>query len=280
MASVIFRRYWVDNEPRDIAVLGDVALTKDLRAQGFGRELMEFMGRHLSSTPQHDGLAIPARSDQPSLSATGWRTAGALVPHVYLIDPTDVFVRLLRNPWLTRSVAAVFKRVVPSALRIANRGKSWLQFVDDVDESFDAFWRQFPKRNVILRDMSQETLRWRYIQHPDARFKVAKLMSREGLMGFVIFEAGRSDRTCRIHDLAVKNPRDVHRMLMLFAQHVQPRRSAATIDLVVADRHPYARRLWKSGFIAGPPQAVLQVRSTEQDFNRCAWHITSGDRDV
>jgi hypothetical protein len=277
---LIFRRYWVDNEPRDIATLGDVSLTKGLRARGFDRELMEFIGRHLGSAPDHDALAILSKADSACLNATGWRTSGSLVPYVYRIDPTDALLRLVRHPWLARSAAAVFKRVMPTALRLMNPGKSWLQFVDDVDETFDVFWRQFPKRNLIVRDMSQHALRWRYIQHPGGRFKVAKLMNREGMTGFVIFEAGRNVRTCRIHDLAVKDPRDVHRMLMLFAQHVQPRRSAATIDLIVADRHPYARRLWQSGFLARPPQEVLHVRSDERHFDRCAWHVTSSDRDV
>jgi hypothetical protein len=122
MASLIFRRYWVDNEPRDIATLGDVSLTKDLRARGFGRGLMEFIGRHLSAAPDHDGLAIPSKPDEACLGATGWRTSGALVPHVYLIDPTDAFVRLVRHPWLARSAAAVFKRVMPTALRVMNPG--------------------------------------------------------------------------------------------------------------------------------------------------------------
>jgi hypothetical protein len=69
-------------------------------------------------------------------------------------------------------------------------------------------------------------------------------------------------------------------MLMLFAQHFQPMRGAASIDLVVADRHPYARNLWRSGFLPGPAQTGVHIRSGERSFNQYAWHITSGDRDV
>ena len=280
MASMIFRRYWVNGEPRDMAVLGDISLSKRLRVGGLGRELMEFIGRHLNSSPQHAAFAIPASAEEGALRATGWTTAGSLVPHVFVVDPTEQFERVLRNSWLAHTGAAVFKRLIATGLRLSNPGKSWLQFVDDVDGTFDTFWRQFPKRNMVVRDMSQETLRWRYMRHPDRRFRVAKLMSHEGLEGYMIFEVGRRDPTCRIHDVMAKQPRDLRRMLMLFAQHFQTIGSLNIIRFVVADGHPYARSLWKAGFLSRPAEAMFHVRSAGGIFGQCAWHITSGDQDV
>ena len=280
MASLIFRRYWVNGEPRDVAVLGDISLSKKLRGQGLGRELMDFIGRHLSSWPQHAAFAIPASAEEGALTGTGWTTAGVLVPHVFMVDPTEKLSHVLPRPWLARGVSAVFKRVVATALRLSNTRKLWLQFVDDVDETFDTFWRQFPKRNVILRDMSQEALRWRYMRHPETHFRIAKLMSGEGLEGYMVFEVGRRDPTCRIRDVMVKRPQDVRRMLTLFAQHFQTMGSLKTIRLVIADGHPYARNLWTAGFVKRPPQVVFQVRSAGGAFHQCAWHITSGDQDV
>jgi hypothetical protein len=69
-------------------------------------------------------------------------------------------------------------------------------------------------------------------------------------------------------------------MLMLFAQHFQTIGSLDMIRLVVADRHPYARSLWKAGFLRRPADAVFQVRSAGGIFEQCAWHITSGDQHV
>jgi hypothetical protein len=202
------------------------------------------------------------------------------VPHVFLVDPTDALRRIVRREWLVRSIAAVYKRAVATGLRLTGSRHASLQFADDVDETFDTLWREFPKRNLILRDMSQETLRWRYIRHPDHRFRAAKLMTDEGLTGYLIFEVGQQDRTCRIHDILVKRPRDLHRMLVLFAQHVHTMGSPRSIRLVLADRHPYSRSLWKSGFVARPAQSVFQVRSAETGFNQQAWHLTAGDKDV
>jgi hypothetical protein len=128
--------------------------------------------------------------------------------------------------------------------------------------------------------MSQETLRWRYLRHPEARFRVAKLMSHQGLEGYMIFEVARRDPTCRIHDVMVKRLHDVRRMLKLFAQHFQTIGSLNTIRLVMADGHPYGRDLWKAGFVTRPAQGVFQIRSAGETFDRCAWHITSGDQDV
>jgi hypothetical protein len=279
MASLIFRRYWVNGEPREMAVLGDISLSKKLRGQGLGRELMDFIGRHLSSWPQHAAFAIPALTEEGALTGTGWTTAGLLVPHVFMVDPTEKLSQFLRSASLARGLSAVFKRVVATGLRLSNTRKLWLQFVDDVDETFDTFWLRFPKRNMILRDMSQETLRWRYMRHPDAHFRIAKLMSHEGLEGYTVFEVGRRDPTCRIRDVIVKRRQDVRRMLMLFVQHFQTMGSLNTFRLVIADGHPYAHDLWKAGFVKRPPQGVFQVRSAAP-FHQCAWHITSGDQDV
>ena len=280
MASLIFRRYWVNGEPRDMAVLGDISLNKKLRGGGLGRELMDFIGRHLNAWPHHAAFVIPTSTEEGALIGTGWTKAGSLVPHVFVVDPTEKLERVLRRPWLARSAAAVFKRLVSTGLWLSNPRKSWLQFVDDVDETFDTFWRQFPKRNMVLRDMSQETLRWRYMRHPDCRFRVAKLMSHEGLEGYMIFEVGRRDPICRIHDVMVKRATDVRRILQLFARHFQTMGSLNTIRLVVADGHPYARSLWKAGFVTRPAQTVFQVHSAGAVFAQCTWHITSGDHDV
>jgi GNAT superfamily N-acetyltransferase len=89
MASLIFRRYWVNGEPRDVAVLGDISLKQDLRGLGLGRQLMAFIGRHLNSWPNHSAFVIPTSAAERCLSATGRTTAGCIVPHVLLVDPTD-----------------------------------------------------------------------------------------------------------------------------------------------------------------------------------------------
>ena len=205
---------------------------------------------------------------------------GLAVPHVFLVDPTDRLERLLGHQRLARSVSALFRRLLATGLSLLEAGDSRLEFVDDLDESFDTFWRQFPKRNVILRDMSRETLRWRYFRHPECRFRVAKLTSREGLSGYLIFDVDWDDRMCRIHDVLVKRPRDLRRMLILFARHLHAMGGLRTIRIVLADRHPYSRDLWKLGFVTRPAQAVFQVRSAEGAFDHRTWHLTSGDKDV
>ena len=123
MASVTFRRYWVNGEPRDLAVLGDISLSKKLRGRGLGRELMEFIGRHLNDLPQHAAFVIPTSTEEGALRATGWTTAGSLVPHVFVVDPTEKLEPLLRRPWLAHTAAAVFKRLVAIGLRLSNPGQ-------------------------------------------------------------------------------------------------------------------------------------------------------------
>jgi len=280
MASLVFRRYWVNGSPRDIAVLGDISLHEHLRGRGLGRQLMSFVGWHLNSLPHHAALVVPNTSAVRSLSATGWTTAGALVPHVFIVDPTELCTRLVRNQWLGRATAAVFKGVVGIGLRLTQPMHASLQIVDDVDESFDRFWRDFPKDNLTLRDMSQETLRWRYIRHPDYRFRIAKLMSRDELMGYLVFYLDPDLRTCSIADVLVKRPGDLRPMLTMFARHCQHITGLSSIRLVLSDQHPYRHIPWRSGYVRRPAQAIFQVHAAEKCFDRCAWNVTLGDKDV
>ena len=212
MASLIYRRYWVNGRARDMAVLGDISVDEHMRRQGLGRALMGFMTRTMDSWPNHAGLVIPTQAAERCLSASGWTTAGRLVPHVFLVDPTESLSRLLRHERLARGAASVFKRLVGAGLRLSVPRGSSLHIVDDVDETFDEFWRDLPKKNLFVRDMSQAALRWRYIRHPDYRFRVAKLVNEDGLAGYLIFEVSASDRTCRVYDVLVKRPRDLRRL--------------------------------------------------------------------
>jgi GNAT superfamily N-acetyltransferase len=283
MASLIFRRYWVNNEPRDLAVLGDISLDQRLRNKGLGRALLKFVSRQLDQfSSRHPGFAIPTPAVERCLDAAGWTTAGHLVPHVFLVDPRDTFAALLRNQLLARGAAAVFSRVLAASLRLSVADGASLQFVDDVDETFDTFWSEYPKENLTLRDMSQATLKWRYFQHPHYRFRVAKLVRAGELTGYLVFEpSAPSDRTCRVHDLIVTRPKDLRCMLALFVRHILSAGGSSTIRVVLCDRHPYARALWKSGFVARRAQAaVFQVRSAEGCFAKRESYVTSGDKDV
>jgi len=286
MASVIFRRYWVNEEPRDMAVLGDISVDARLRNQGLGRQLMKFVSRNLDQfSAHHPGFVMPTPAAERCLSAAGWTTAGRLVPHVFLVDPTDALAALLRNEALARGVAAVFAKLVAASLRLYRRlcvAHGWsLQCADDVDETFDAFWRDYPKRHLTVRDMSQATLKWRYFQHPRYRFRVAKLVRDGEFMGYLVFEPPVApDRTCRVHDVIVKRSKDLRCLLALFVRHCQSTGDSSRIRVVLCDRHPYAQALWKTGFVPRPAQAVFQVRSPEGSFVKPGWHITSGDKDV
>ena len=68
--------------------------------------------------------------------------------------------------------------------------------------------------------------------------------------------------------------------MTLFVGHVLSAGSASRIRLLLGDCHPYRRLLWKSGFVARPAEAAVQVRAADGCFDQRACHITSGDKDI
>src|SRR5256714_15083027 len=98
MAAVVFRPYWSDNTRVQTAVVGDISLDTRWRGRGLGQVLLRFMTEHLDvHFPRQPAFVIPTEAARRALRKVGWVTLGALVPHVYVLDPTRYVRALVRS---------------------------------------------------------------------------------------------------------------------------------------------------------------------------------------
>ncbi len=205
MASLIFRLYWVNNQPCRLAVLGDISLDASCRGKGLGRKLLQFVSQYIGEhLPDHFGLVIPTETARKSLASIGWITEGMLIPYVFLLDPKDKFTRLLRSKWLAKCASRVFHDMVFRLVRKYSKIGYSIQIVREPDESFELFWKGFLKDNFIISDKGIKTLLWRYVDHPQHQFFFAKLMRGDWLTGYLIYEYSKENQACSIYDVIVR----------------------------------------------------------------------------
>lgn len=283
MAALIFRSFWVDNEPQPAAVLGDISLDSELRGRGLGRSLLRFVTEDLDRH-HSDCLAfvIPNGEAQRSLASAGWTTGGELIPYVLLLDPEEKLGRVLRSARLARGIARPARRMMAGVARLQRKQGYSLRLLDRLDDSLDAAWQGFDRTRLALSDRSMAALNWRYTNHPQAAFKFAALDRRGQLAGYLVYELAEGGRECSIYDLLLPEAGDLGCMLALFASHLADRGGVHAVRLLLNDEHPYAKQLWKLGFVARAPSGVFQLygRRARARLEGCRWLLTQGDKDT
>jgi hypothetical protein len=134
---------------------------------------------------------------------------------------------------------------------------------------------------VIIQDKGFASLSWRYASHPRHKFRIAKLVRRAQLLGYLIFRVSEEDQVCFVYELIVREPEDVLCLVASFAGHCHSNTNVSTIRLLLNDGHPYSTELWKIGFFRRSPQGAFQLH-VPSDASRLSsrWCLTYGDKDV
>jgi hypothetical protein len=283
MASLIFRPYWIDGAPKFLAVLGDISLDTNLRGIGLGKGLLQFVTGYIESNLSDTiAFVMPNAAAQKSLSAAGWKTVGSLVPHVFLLNPGEKLLSLLRSKWLASCIGGLFTSLVSQLLSLKVQKGCSLQLVDRLDESFESFWRDFPKGHLVLRDRGVESLLWRFLGHPQHRMRIASVLRNGELLGYVAFEVSQGDREVLIHDIVVAKEGDVGCVVALFVLKCRELGEICAIRLVTSESHPIEKGLTRLGFVRRTSESVFQIHSVAGpavDIDS-VWALTWGDKDI
>jgi GNAT superfamily N-acetyltransferase len=283
MAAVIFRAFWIDNEPQHAAILGDISLDAELRGRGLGRSLLRFVAEDLDRHhPDCLAFVIPNGEAQRSLTSAGWASGGKLIPYVFMLNPEDKLRRVLRSARLARQIARPAAMLMTGVARLHRRQGYSLDLSGGLDDSLDAIWRRFDRKRLVLSDRSVATLNWRYASHPQAAFKFATLHRRGQPAGYLVYEFAEGGGECSVYDLLLPEPGDLGCMLALFASYLADQGGVDALRLLLNDEHPYRKQLWKLGFVARAPSGVFQLygRNAQARLEGSRWFLTQGDKDI
>lgn len=283
MAAAIFRPYWMNGTLSHIAVLGDISLAEGLRGRGVGQQLLAGLSRHLRLGSSGGwAFVIPTEAARRSLHSIGWRTAGELLPYVCPINPGLRLKKIMAGNNLVAGLCRPIHSMLLLALRRQLSKGDVIEVVDEFGERFDNLWARVPKTGRIIGDRGRASLVWRYRAHPNRRFRVAQLIRGGELRGFVVFETEETEPEWIIQDIVVVDQSDLPRMLALFLLHCLECGDLAAVRLTLSDQHPYARQLWRLGFIARASRGVFQVLELPHRPSGIEglWCLTAGDKDI
>ena len=283
MASLIFRKYWVNARPVHVGVLGDISLHADLRGKGHGRQMLEYVKNYLAQhMPDNPAFVIPNEAARKSLISAGWKHGGKLVSYVLPLAHIDKLARILKSNFFIRQANAAVRKVLSFVTRLYIKKELSLQLVSEPDTSFETLWSDLSKENLILSDRGFESLFWRYSAHPHNKFSIAKLMKKGAIAGYLIYTISPSDKTYQVYDLLVKEQEDIFSMLALFLIQTLQHSDLYTIRLVLNDTHPYCKGLWKLGFIKRDDQPMF-YKYWPVGFalkGDASWLLSLGDKDI
>jgi GNAT superfamily N-acetyltransferase len=281
MASVVFRPYWLNGARVQTAVVGDISLDVRWRGQGLGRLLLQEMTAYLDQHfPQHPGFVIPTEAARHALARAGWTAPGTLVPHVYVVDVTRYVGAIIRSAWLTALIARPLRWLARTLARLRAPRDAALILTDAPGEALQEFLRSVAPSEGAVHDLGAQTLRWRYQQHPNTHFVFATYTRGAEVRGFLVFEETSLEGVCHVYDLAARAPADMRAMLALLILRSLDTPGMITVRMLTDDRHPARRTLRALGFSARRADAVYQVYSRDGSAERCAWHVTQGDKDT
>ncbi len=283
MASIIFRPYWVDNKVRYIGVLGDISLNGDYRGRGLGIKLFEFMNSSITKELNCPGFVLPNQAAFNGLNKTGWKTRGNFVRHVFLINPCYKIESFITISSLSKVIAKFYKKMQMKRFSVKEKYSIKMVYVDAADSFFDDVEYATCRSKKIMRQKTSYLLNWRYANHPEKKFKIAKYyFDGTSFFGYIIFNINNVKRTCTIYELMVMDESAVLDALVFFIHTMITNEKVFSIQMVINDEHPYSNHLVKKGFTKRKDKQVFQTYN-EKSIKGCedlSWAITSGDKDI
>lgn len=281
MAAAIFRWYRINGTRVQVAVIGDISVESKFRNRGFGQLLLRHLTEYLDvHFPQVPALVIPTESARRALERVGWRTAGILVPTVYVLNPSRYLERLVP----VRAFARVLTRLAQSAQhRLLLRAlpiEAVLELAAALSPDTIEFLGTFHCLSGAVRDMSAAALDWRYARHPHTRFTFGTFKRSLEARGLVVFEDDISEGTCSVYDLLARDRLDLREMLALLVQRCRAIPELVTLRVLLDARHPAREALRSLGFIDRASTAVFQVHYPAGSSERPNWRISLGDKDT
>jgi hypothetical protein len=119
----------------------------------------------------------------------GYADLGPMIRYVQLLRSAPYVVRVVRRARLARAVGALLDLAPRGRIAVADRVARRLyrlEWLDDVDDRFDALWETARTAYPIVGRRDAAWLRWRCLASPDALGRVAALMENGTLRGYAI----------------------------------------------------------------------------------------------
>ncbi|MCK5543099.1 MAG: GNAT family N-acetyltransferase [Desulfobacterales bacterium] len=232
IASLIYNPYMINNHEKQILILGDIALDKEMRGKGYGQKLIRFINRYIEKNSSDFAFVIPNELAQKTLLASGWSRPYSLSSFVWIIDPVIKIFPTMRKHILLKLFRIGYRRFASMWFLLHLRENFRLEQALCFDESFNELWQSIDKRNFIVKDRSQISLNCRFKQHPHQSFQIHKIFLLDKMVGYIIFYINKKG-ICRIVDLMSFRVKYIRPMLALFLKKMCEKFEIQSVRIII-----------------------------------------------
>ncbi len=283
------RSFFVRGKPMVAALLGDFAVEQAHRTVLPAVLLQRAIQRHVKGR-FFLSYGFPNASAVGIFRRIGYRE----------ISRTMRYARVLRHgPYLERKVkgtelagaagaagrlldgAARALQVLRTGPQLASRRLVWL---DDVDDRFDELWERVCRDHPLLGTRGAGFLRWRFLEKPGERFRIAALLSRcpEALRAYAVVQ--EEGRVAHIRDLLGASEGEVGALLNRLVLSLQ-KRDLNSVSVRVLGAAWLRRTFLSCGFTRREDSRSVVVQIAEDADSALLldsenWYLTDADEDV
>ncbi|HYA27261.1 MAG TPA: GNAT family N-acetyltransferase [Acidobacteriota bacterium] len=281
MASIIFRPYWIIGTLHYAAILGDISVNENMRGKGIGRNLLQHITAHIKKHSYHCSFVIPNEPIKKSLLAEGWIIPESFVWYVWTVDPHLKIKKYVKVEFIATLLDKLYRVINWIKLKKINTSHFSSFRSDFFDDSFESFWQEFPKTQLIIRDRGLTSLQWRYQHHPNIKYKIMKFEYEEKFIGYIIYEY-ESNNTCYITDILTLDRKFIKQITKLFIHEISQSGYIQSIRYKLNEGHPYGVVLEEMGFRRRKESDVFQAlfSSPSPLSERHIWYVSRGDKDT
>lgn len=287
--GVMPRAFAVRGTPILAAILGDLAV--DAKHRSLMPALTLVRGARKAAL-EHAGFTygLPNPAAAPVLKRCGYKTLGPLTRYARVLRHARYMRRRISVPVLAQVAAplvdgARFAGMLAPAARAFSQLK--LEWLTTTDSRFDVLWERARGSYDIVGERSAKFLRWRFLEHPEARSEIAALVHRSAPNAEILAYAVvmRDGDFARIRDI-FGLPADLGPLLDLLLPSLLLRGFISTSirylghrdleTLLVARDFTAREAVWP--VVYDVAQGAPLSREEMADPNR--WHLTDADEDI
>jgi hypothetical protein len=230
---------------------------------------------------------FPNRHARGLYARAGYHNLGAMTRYVRVLQTAPYLARHLPRPLARVAAAPVdFATRARHVLPIQRATRRFrVEWLDEVDERFDALWRTARPTYGIIGRRDASWLRWRCIANPSGKARVAALVDRRSatLRAYAIVQ--QTDDVVHLRDL-FGLPGHVDSLLTLLCPLLRAT-GASSVSVAYLGSASMVELLAKHGFSAREADRHVYVgvgnKITGVDRTRAldaeSWHLTDYDED-
>jgi len=155
MAGLVFRPYWINDKIYYFGVLGDISLDNEFRGKGIAKDFFLFINLYLREKVCDLGLVIPNVPAQKSLSSSGWRIVEKFIPHVFIVNPYIMVLKIIKIKNILKLFGNMYELFLILKLSSRRTYNIKLEMCEHFDESFNDLWKKVDKKGLIISNREQ-----------------------------------------------------------------------------------------------------------------------------